>query len=271
VGIVWTDGLGTTLFEAFDAFGAPIEVIGPVAIADGSINGETAEDRFFGASHSGGISSVRISNTIAGMEVDHLQYGGIVPDLPGCITIEKNTDPPGGTGFLFSWGGPTGPLAVDSALSDGQSRKFCGLAPGNYSFSELVPSGWILTNIVCVGGPGFSFFDLSISEHANFTAGDIGVTFSLAASQNVICTFFDCLKTLDQNGDTIPDTCPGGVPIQPVGGTAELVADGADPSALAAESSGRAVGGYASMAGLVAAIVAVLTLSAWYVRRRRLE
>jgi hypothetical protein len=75
VGIVWTDGAGTTLFEAFGPGGVPLGQIGPVAIADGSISGTTAEDRFFGVTNPGGFESIRISNTAGGIEVDHLQYG----------------------------------------------------------------------------------------------------------------------------------------------------------------------------------------------------
>ena len=79
VGIVWTDGAGTTLFEAFGPGGVPLGTIGPVAIADGSISGTTAEDRFFGVISAGGIESIRISNTAGGIEVDHLQYGVFGP------------------------------------------------------------------------------------------------------------------------------------------------------------------------------------------------
>ncbi|HVE66703.1 MAG TPA: hypothetical protein VNC59_08980 [Thermoanaerobaculia bacterium] len=75
VGIVWTDGSGTTSFEAFDSMGASLGTFGPVAIADGSFGGTTAEDNFFGVSFPGGISSIRISNTAGGIEVDHLQFG----------------------------------------------------------------------------------------------------------------------------------------------------------------------------------------------------
>lgn len=75
VGIVWTDGLGTTTFEAFDAVGNSLGTIGPLSIADTVTNGTTAEDRFFGIIDSRGISKIIISNTTAGIEVDHLQYG----------------------------------------------------------------------------------------------------------------------------------------------------------------------------------------------------
>lgn len=74
VGIVWTDGGGTISFEAFDALNNSLGVlIG--SHADGSFNGETAEDRFYGVTDSGGISRIHISNSAGGIEVDHLQYG----------------------------------------------------------------------------------------------------------------------------------------------------------------------------------------------------
>lgn len=74
-GVVWTDGAGTTFFEAWDAGGTSLGTIGPVAIADGNHAGGTGEDRFFGAMHSGGISEIFISNSSGGIEIDHLQYG----------------------------------------------------------------------------------------------------------------------------------------------------------------------------------------------------
>jgi IPTL-CTERM motif len=85
VGIVWTDGAGTTLFEAFGPGGVPLGQIGPVAIADGTFFGTTAEDRFFGVTNAAGISAIRISNTSGGIEVDHLQYGvfGAPPPVAG--------------------------------------------------------------------------------------------------------------------------------------------------------------------------------------------
>lgn len=84
-GIVWTDGAGTATFEAFGPTGASLGRIGPVPVGDNSFAGTTAEDRFFGVTYDGGISAIRISNTATGLEVDHLQYGGVahpVPALP---------------------------------------------------------------------------------------------------------------------------------------------------------------------------------------------
>ena len=86
VGIVWTDGEGTTSFEAFDGNGVSLGTIGPVSIADNTVGGTTADDRFFGAVNFAGISAIRISNSSGGMEVDHLQYG-LVPEAETSLSL----------------------------------------------------------------------------------------------------------------------------------------------------------------------------------------
>ena len=90
-GIVWTDGAGTTYFEAFDNLGNSLGSIGPVAIADSSYLGTTGEDRFFGISNPGGISRIFISNSAGGIEVDHLQYGRLDAGPPPSQTPEPAT------------------------------------------------------------------------------------------------------------------------------------------------------------------------------------
>lgn len=80
-GIVWTDGTGTVTFSAFDGNGVLLGTLTGSGFADGSFNGTTAEDRFFGVQYSGGIGSIKISNSSGGIEVDHLQYGALpVPE-----------------------------------------------------------------------------------------------------------------------------------------------------------------------------------------------
>ncbi len=77
-GIVWTDGAGQVTFQAFGPTNNLLGTIGPISDAsfpDGSVSGTTAEDRFFGIIAPGGISSIFISNSSGGIEVDHLQYG----------------------------------------------------------------------------------------------------------------------------------------------------------------------------------------------------
>lgn len=97
VGIVWTDGHNLTTFSAFDGNGALLGTIGPVALGvPGQITGETAEDRFFGVSDLGGIGSITITTGTgdeSGIEVDHLQYGVVVP-VPGAVVL-------GGIGVAF--------------------------------------------------------------------------------------------------------------------------------------------------------------------------
>lgn len=73
-GLVWTDGAGSTTFEAFDHSGASMGTI-TVNIANGTVTGETDEDRFFGAIDPLGITAIKISNASGGIEIDHLQYG----------------------------------------------------------------------------------------------------------------------------------------------------------------------------------------------------
>jgi hypothetical protein len=97
-GIVWTDvgfadgtrifnarkfGSDEVTFEAFDALGLSLGTVGPVTLGDGSNQGETAEDRFFGVANSEGISSIKVSmGESIDWEVDHLQYGAAQVQSP---------------------------------------------------------------------------------------------------------------------------------------------------------------------------------------------
>lgn len=92
-GVVWTDvgattgalGFGGVTFEAFDALGASLGVIGPVTLGDGTALSATAEDRFFGAVNAGGISAIEIRmDNSTDWEIDHVQYG--LP-TPATVTL----------------------------------------------------------------------------------------------------------------------------------------------------------------------------------------
>ncbi|HET6463071.1 MAG TPA: FlgD immunoglobulin-like domain containing protein [Candidatus Krumholzibacteria bacterium] len=92
-GLVWTDvgqvssgtaGFGDVMFQAWDQNGVLLGTMGPFAVGDGSLNGETAEDRFFGVEYDGGISKIKMwmTNSVD-FEVDHVQYGGAdLTDVP---------------------------------------------------------------------------------------------------------------------------------------------------------------------------------------------
>jgi hypothetical protein len=81
-GVVWTDGQGTTTFEAFGPGMVSLGTIGPVLLEDGQITGTTGEDRFFGVQDSSGIVAISLKNTAGGIEVDHVQYGEPIGALP---------------------------------------------------------------------------------------------------------------------------------------------------------------------------------------------
>lgn len=94
VGIVWTDVgnvtsgetyAGPVTVEAFDPSSTSIAVIGPVTVGgDGTVEGLTAEDRFFGFSHVPGIARLEISmSNSTDWEIDHLQYGLPEPSTLG--------------------------------------------------------------------------------------------------------------------------------------------------------------------------------------------
>lgn len=83
-GLVWTDGGGTVTFRAF---GPGSVELGACASVDGIVSGvgnsgQTDEDRFVGCSDPGGIERIFIRNSAGGIEVDHLQYGGLAAEPP---------------------------------------------------------------------------------------------------------------------------------------------------------------------------------------------
>ena len=87
-GLVWTDGNfdALTFFEAFGPKGESLGTIGPLFLGDGAHQGSTAEDRFLGVTFQGGISAIEISATLGRIELDHVQYGDIVP-APGVLAL----------------------------------------------------------------------------------------------------------------------------------------------------------------------------------------
>ncbi|QMW22749.1 PEPxxWA-CTERM sorting domain-containing protein [Sandaracinobacteroides saxicola] len=92
-GIVWTDlgfsdgeccgsfaGVGPVRFSAVDGLGNALGTLS-ATVGDGVANGTTAEDRFFGVINPGGIGSITITMPFStDWEVDHLQYGSMVPE-----------------------------------------------------------------------------------------------------------------------------------------------------------------------------------------------
>jgi len=64
------------------------------------------------------------------------------------LTITKDAVPlAGGEATVFAFEGTLGGFT----LGDGESVTFAELAPGDYTVSEIVPAGWVLDGITCLG------------------------------------------------------------------------------------------------------------------------
>lgn len=72
VGVAWTDGSNSGIFEAFDQNGVSLGALG-VTTATPGFSGQQDEDRFFGAINARGISRFTYSGST--VEIDHLQFG----------------------------------------------------------------------------------------------------------------------------------------------------------------------------------------------------
>lgn len=96
-GIVWTDSSAAVdvFLEAFDEAGVSLGVISAGPLGDGSVTGETAEDRFLGWQHLPGISRLHVYQSGSDMEVDHLQFALHVPE-PATIALAL-----AGLGFML--------------------------------------------------------------------------------------------------------------------------------------------------------------------------
>jgi hypothetical protein len=172
---------------------------------------------------------------------------------PSSISICKQTDPDGeAQGFNFDQSHPKLPT-VPFFLNDND----CHTIPpgGPYTFTEYgLPPEWQLVGIVCTSDGVITTFTFNPNGANTFTSGDTGVTIHLGPGESVTCTFTNQF-----------------VNYIAVGGTVELRADGADPSALAASGSGSPEVPYAAIAGGIAAALAVALGGGWYVRRRWLR
>lgn len=80
-GLVWTDGYPSVevVFEAFDADGNSLGTLTEI-VGENRRNGDAAGDVFFGIASDSGISRIVLTafnpdGRLAGMEVDHVQYG----------------------------------------------------------------------------------------------------------------------------------------------------------------------------------------------------
>lgn len=137
-----------------------------------SASNSTDGDRF---SISVSISGSRI--LVGANEIGNSQGAAYIFEPGGTLTIMKDSDPDGGTGFGF-----TAEDFPNSCVEDGtfilNDDEFltCGLVPGSYAIEETPTEGFRLTNISCIGD-------------SSFTTTETGVTVDIAVDDTTVCTF----------------------------------------------------------------------------------
>jgi hypothetical protein len=129
---------------------------------DGGVDGDTIVFRI-------GDLTADQRGTFNGGSNEHLDLTASTSVEYGSITLVKQTNPDGGTGFDFS--GDLGGCSLD----DRDSETFSSLPPGSYDVTEDVPAGWDLDGVVCTGGDSARITD--------------GVTVELDEGEDVTCVF----------------------------------------------------------------------------------
>ncbi|MBI2040118.1 hypothetical protein HYT18_03525 [Candidatus Microgenomates bacterium] len=155
-------------------------------LGSSSINGGPYHIKDLNIDGSGGS----LDNQIQGADI-------LVP--PGSITLDKVTDPSGDPqSFSFSTTNlpsPTSPSLTDSSTP----VVWPSLSSGTYTITETVPGGWTLTSKDCTGGSSST-----VTQITN------GVSISLAAGENLTCTFNNTKKgTIIVEKQTDPDATAG--------------------------------------------------------------
>ncbi|NJD10938.1 MAG: Ig-like domain repeat protein, partial [Gemmatimonadetes bacterium] len=105
------------------------------------------------------------------------------------IKITKDATPNHAQDFSFTTSG-TGLSAFtlddDADPTNPSSRTYSGLLPGTYGIDESATADWALTDIVCTGATNSTILT---GTAADFDAGDTGVSITLAAGEDIECTF----------------------------------------------------------------------------------
>jgi len=104
-----------------------------------------------------------------GDSVSDSDAASVVVETVNSITIVKEAEPGGATGFEFL--GDLGSFSLDA----GRSEVFRNLEIGDYEVTEVVPDGWVLAGVLCTGGDS----DLT----------DDGVIIHLDPGESITCTF----------------------------------------------------------------------------------
>ncbi|MCB0071043.1 MAG: hypothetical protein KDE20_06275, partial [Caldilineaceae bacterium] len=115
----------------------------------------------------------------------------------GSITVVKAADPADGTQFGFNIEGDYD--AAFKYLQDGESLTLDDIAPGIYTADEVLPAGWLLSDVKCQS-------TLDTSAYAEAFGLD-GVDILLEPGDDVTCTFTNTLQlgTIIIQKTSVPD------------------------------------------------------------------
>ena len=197
------DAIGFSLVDNYDqANGAVANITKPHLNGDAGVdNGDTIIWQLPPILKNGGSGSVSYTYTVKPTAQPNTQikntatiYFGNAPQAvtaqttttvlnPGSITIAKQTTPSGAPG-AFPFTSNSTPASFD--LNAGGSQAFTRLPAGNYTFAELAPAGWQLTNIACSGGTNSS---IRIGASGGFDPGDSTLNINLSTGEQLLCTF----------------------------------------------------------------------------------
>ena len=148
----------------------------------------------------------------------------------GSLTIVKDAVGSDGA-FNFNHNVPAvaSPFIIDTSV-DNINVLSTSLQPGTYNVSEVTPSGWDLTNIVCSGDTDSS---ITIGGAGGYDPGDTGITVDMVSGEDISCTFtntrrssLELVKTVvNDNGGTAVETdwtlsADGPTPLSGDGGVA---------------------------------------------------
>ncbi|MGB2691825.1 MAG: hypothetical protein WBC96_04965, partial [Thermodesulfobacteriota bacterium] len=135
------------------------------------------------------------------------QGAGYFFGVGAMLTIEKESNPDGASGFGFtgtgflSTCGLDGSFTLDDNNSGGTSFIDCDVLPGSYTVQETDPNGHTLTDINCAGT-------------TDFTETADSVTVNLVEDDMVVCTFTNTItRTLSVTviGSGIVTSSPAGI------------------------------------------------------------
>jgi uncharacterized repeat protein (TIGR01451 family) len=146
------------------------------------------------------------------------------PPTSGTITVVKHVSDPAGTTATFPFHGNVSyneggafDLTVTNGNDDSITFFRAETRPGDqpWDFTEDVPDGWHLNGITCSSKTGKSSTSSSVSTATT--------TVTLAAGDDVVCTYTDSLAPPPNGGLSITKTTIGGVgtfqyTVKPVGG-----------------------------------------------------